>query len=79
MSGEIEFLREHLKDICQYKGLQGELTYDVSFEILWRICKVLDFLRQENEQLKKELAVLKMSEEEWLEETIGREDNEWIL
>lgn len=27
-------------------------------------------------QLKKELAVLRMSEEEWLEETIGREDYE---
>ena len=55
MNEEAKFLREHIKDICAYKGLQGELTYDVPLEILKRICVALDYLQQENEQLKEEI------------------------
>ena len=52
MNEEIKFLREHIKDICSYKGLQEELTYDVSLDILKRVCIALDYLQQENKQLK---------------------------
>lgn len=55
MSEEVEYLREHLKEICQYKGLQEELTYDVPLAILKRTCIALDYLQQENKQLKKAL------------------------
>lgn len=53
MNEEIKFLREHIKDICSYKGLQEELTYNVSLDILKRICIAFDYLQQENEELKK--------------------------
>lgn len=51
MNEEIKFLREHIKDICSYKGLQEELTYDVSLDILKRICIAFDYLQQENQKL----------------------------
>ena len=50
--GEIEFLTEHIENICTYKGLQQELTYHVSLEILKKICKALNFLQQENFKLQ---------------------------
>lgn len=53
MSEEIKFLREHIEGICAYKGLQRELTYDVSLEILKRVCIALDFLELENQSLKR--------------------------
>jgi hypothetical protein len=52
MNEEIKFLREHIKDICSYKGLQEELTYDISVDILKRICIAFDYLQQENKKLK---------------------------
>lgn len=59
---EIKFLREHIKDICSYKGLQEELTYDVPLDILKRVCIALDYLQQENKQLKKQLEYLRSGE-----------------
>lgn len=55
MSEEVECLREYLKETIQYKGLQEELTYDVPLEMLKRICVALDYLQQENQQLKEEI------------------------
>ena len=55
MSEKIEFLREHLKEICAFKGLQEELTYDVSLDTLKRVCKALDYLQQENQSLKDKI------------------------
>ncbi len=52
MNEEIVFLREHLDAICRYKGFQEELTYDVSLEILKRVCMALNYLQQKNHQLK---------------------------
>ena len=43
---EINFLKEHIEGICRYKGLQQELTYDVSLDVLQRICLSLDYLQQ---------------------------------
>lgn len=53
MSEEIKFLREHLIEICNFKELQQELTYDVSLDILKRVCFALSYLQQENQQLKE--------------------------
>ena len=69
MNEEIKFLREHIKDICSYKGLQEELTYDVPLDILKRICIAFDYLQQENEKLKKENT-------EYQDEIFAR-DNSW--
>ena len=43
---EIEYLREYLKEIIEYKGLQEELTYDIPLEMLKRFCIVFDCLQQ---------------------------------
>lgn len=58
MSEEVEYLREYLNEICQYKGLQEELTYDAPLEILKRTCIALDYLQQENNQLKERIKQL---------------------
>ena len=63
---EIEFLREHIKSICSYKGLQQELTYDISLDILKRVCLAFNYLQQENKQLREEKEELK----KWLEDNI---------
>lgn len=46
MNEEIKYLREYLKDIIQYKGLQEELAYDIPLQMLKRICIALDYLQQ---------------------------------
>ena len=61
---EIEFLREHIEGICRYKGLQQELTYDVSLDVLQRICLALDYLQEENTQLKIQLLEKKCSDKD---------------
>lgn len=80
MSEEIKELLKELKDSIDYPRIivpsydgsdDEEIQNDKCFTP--KDCKILlDYI----EQLKKELAVLRMSEEEWLEETIGREDYE---
>ena len=53
------------------EDLEKEKTmYKTSFE---EMSKNYFEIQQEYEQLKKELNTLKMSEEQWLEETIGHE------
>ena len=47
---EKEYLREYLKEIIEYKGLQEELTYDISLEMLKRVCITLDDLQQRIEK-----------------------------
>lgn len=66
--GRVPQTSELLKII---EDLEKEKTmYKTSFE---EMSKNYFELQQEYEQLKKELNALKMSEEEWLEETIGHE------
>lgn len=76
---EIEFLREDIKEICAYKGLQEELTYDVPLEILKRICRAIDFLKQENSRLKESIAYLERSNERKEETIIDYKINEYLI
>ena len=54
MIKEINYLKEHLYEIYKYKKSQKDLTYDMDLELLLRTCKALDFIQQENQQLKKQ-------------------------
>jgi hypothetical protein len=54
MNKEINYLKEHLYEIYKYKKSQKDLTYDMDLELLLRTCKALDFIQQENQQLKKQ-------------------------
>ena len=65
---EVKYLREHIEGICRYKGLQQELAYDVSLDVLQRICVALDYLQQENEYLRKQIT-------EYQDEIFARDNN----
>ena len=46
--------------------------YNLSkIENITKLCEEIERLNKENEQLKKELQILKMSEEEWLDKSLG--------
>ena len=76
MNEEIKFLREHIKGICSYKGLQEELTYDVPLDILKRVCIALDYLQQENKQLKEDYNKVVHEATEW-EDRYYRLQDKW--
>ena len=68
--GEIEYLRKHLKEICDFKGLQGELNYDVPLIILQRVCFALDYLQKQNTELIEENERLQQKTNYLLEKNI---------
>lgn len=47
MKNEVIYLREHLKDIHQYKLSMADITYDMPLELLSRCCIAFDYLQQE--------------------------------
>lgn len=51
MNKEIDYLKEHLYEIYQYKKSMKDLTYDMDIEHLLRTCKALDYSQKEIERL----------------------------
>ena len=47
IKNEVKYLREHLREIYQYKSSMADLTYDMSLELLSRCCIAFDYLQQE--------------------------------
>lgn len=47
MKNEVKYLREHLREIYQYKSSMKDLTYGMSLELLSRCCIAFDYLQQE--------------------------------
>lgn len=47
MKNEVKYLREHLREIHQYKSSMKDLTYDMPLELLSRCCIAFDYLQQE--------------------------------
>ena len=67
-----------LKELIEAWDLNEALLNQTDINAIKHLLLENQMQQDEITQLKKELAVLRMSEEEWLEETIGREDYECI-
>ena len=59
MNEEVNYLKEHLYEIYQYKKSMKDLTYDMDLEHLLRTCKALDYLQKENKKQKEVLDKIK--------------------
>lgn len=66
MKNEVKYLREHLREIYQYKSSMADLTYDMPLELLSRCCIAFDYLQQELQRKDNIINELK----EWVFEHI---------
>lgn len=59
MKDEVKYLREHLRDIYQYKSSMADLTYDMPLQLLSRCCIAFDYLQQELQRKDNIINVIK--------------------
>jgi Mg2+ and Co2+ transporter CorA len=65
---------ERLKQLCDKYEEEHNTTFNEWKETITDKYQTLKELQQKNERLKKELNALRISEEEWLNETLGGDE-----
>lgn len=75
MKNEVKYLREHLREIYQYKSSMADLTYDMPLELLSRCCIAFDYLQKELQRKDNIINSL----EKWLNENNLYNTNDNIL
>ena len=70
----LEEENERLKELCDKYEEEHSTTFNEWKETITDKYQTLKDLQEENERLKKELNALRISEEEWLNETLGGDE-----